>query len=458
MMTSEENAMLTSVGPGTPMGELLRRYWHPVAATAEMEPGSVRPVRLLGEDFVLFRSADDDCGLLDRHCTHRRADLAFGFVDKGGLRCSYHGWCFATDGECISQPFEDVTRTSDRFRAHARTRAFAVREHAGLVFVYIGPEPVPLLPNWEPFCFENGFAQVVFSDVGCNWLQGQENAVDPVHFEWQHSNWLRVQRGETGYGPGHERIGFFAFEHGLGYHRLLSGEDEASDNWQAVRLCLFPNIFMPRNHLEWRVPVDDERTLSVIWHYTRVPAESEPYRQQRVPYWTSPALDEHQRPVTTHVINQDIIAWVGQGRIADRTKERLGRSDRGITMLRRALRASLEAVAMGLDPKGVFRSGGSHGVSDVISLPGERESPRRSRVDWLADLRALHTNSDRIFPADLFWLAYGQPAEVFEEFSRVAGLDPGDIREATGGRALAAPLTGDLDTEPAVSRTARHID
>ena len=233
------------------------------------------------------------------------------------------------------------------------------------------------------------------------------------------------------YGPTHERIGFFRFDHGLGYHRLLAGEDESPENWQAVRLALLPNIFMPRNHLEWRVPVDEEHTLSVIWHYTRVPAESEPYCQQRVPYWTSPTVDDQGRTISSHVINQDIVAWVGQGAIADRTRERLGRSDRGITMLRRALRADADAVAAGRDPTGVFRAGGHDGVSDVITLPGRRESPRRSRSDWLADLRRLHANKDRLFPADLFWLAYGQPQAVFDELAHVVGIDPGEIRGAT---------------------------
>ena len=433
MLKEADNRTYTSVGPGTAMGELLRRYWHPVAATAELGPNEVMPIRLLSDDLALFRMADGTCGLVDRHCAHRRADLTNGFVDESGLRCSYHGWCFGADGRCTSQPFEDVSCVPAQFRASSSITAHKAVDHAGLIWVYLGPDPAPLLPNWEPFSYDNGFVQVVFSDVPCNWLQCQENSIDPVHFEWQHSNWLRVQRGESGYAPTHKQIEFFDFDYGFGYRRLLVGEDESSRNWKVPRLCLLPNGFLPGGgagddrrlqcHFEWRVPVDDENTKSVIWHYTRVPAEAEPYRQTRIPHWVAPTFGPDGKLITSHIINQDFAAWIGQGRIADRSREKLGRSDRGIVMLRRALRAGMEAVAAGSDPGGVVRGAEPSGLSDIIRLPGY--SPpvmrSRSREEWLAD---LISGASRSLEADPFWLAYGQPPEVLEDLAG-AVRDPG---------------------------------
>lgn len=107
MLDAETNKMLTEVSKGTPMGELLRRYWHPIAAVSEFETQDLKPVRLLGEDLVLFHSRD---GLVQRQCAHRRADLSYGWVDEAGLRCSYHGWAYDVAGACVAQPYEDVTR------------------------------------------------------------------------------------------------------------------------------------------------------------------------------------------------------------------------------------------------------------------------------------------------------------------------------------------------------------
>ena len=109
MLTPEQNDLLAKVGPGTPMGGLMRRYWHPVAATAELDENPVKPIRLMGEDLVLFKDRSGEYGLLERHCPHRRADLSYGWVEEdGGLRCSYHGWLFDTEGRCIGQPYEQI--------------------------------------------------------------------------------------------------------------------------------------------------------------------------------------------------------------------------------------------------------------------------------------------------------------------------------------------------------------
>ena len=163
MFTKEDNLRLTQTGKGTPMGELLRRYWHPIAAVTEFEDKSTKPVRLMGEDLVLYKDRSGTWGLLALHCPHRRADLSYGFVEECGLRCSYHGWAFDEKGNCISQPFEDTVNSSTRFRDAIKQQAYPVEERAGMLFAYLGPDPAPYCPTWEPFTWDNGFRQIVLA-------------------------------------------------------------------------------------------------------------------------------------------------------------------------------------------------------------------------------------------------------------------------------------------------------
>ena len=151
MIDEATNRMMSQVGAGTPMGELLRRYWHPIAATAELEESSTRAVRLLGEDLALYRDLSGNYGLVERQCAHRRADLCYGFVEKTGLRCSYHGWLYDHNGRCIEQPYEQMVDPGSSYKERIRIKAYKVAAHGGLLWAYMGPEPAPLVPNWEPF-------------------------------------------------------------------------------------------------------------------------------------------------------------------------------------------------------------------------------------------------------------------------------------------------------------------
>src|SRR5690606_5988100 len=130
---------------------------------------------------------------------------------------------------------------------------------------------------------------------------------------------------------------------------------EKDPMWTVGRVCLWPVGFFLGEHFEWRVPIDDENTLSVTWKFTRVPKESEPYKQEVIPTWHGPIKDESGNWITTHVMNQDFLAWCGQGRIADRTTENLGAGDRGIVMIRRRFLEDLECMERGQDPKGIIR-------------------------------------------------------------------------------------------------------
>ena len=356
MLSVEKNQLLTQVGPATPMGEYLRRYWHPVAGASEFDDKAVRPIRLFGEDLVLFKSLSGQYGLIQRSCPHRNADLAFGFVEQDGLRCAYHGWEFGASGQCLHQPFEEIVDADARLRKKTTVKAYEVREKAGMLWAYMGPAPAPELPDWELFNFKNGFAQAVFAELPCNWFQCQENSIDPIHFEWTHNNWTaRLHDSHAEYVPTHLKTQYEEFDYGFVYKRLRASETEQNPMWTIGRVTLWPNAFYLGHHFEWRVPIDDENTLSVLWVFSRVPNEQEPYVQPRIPSWYGPLYDENGDWITSHVANQDFAAWVGQGRITDRTKETLGASDRGIVMLRKRFFDELAAVAAGAEPKGLIR-------------------------------------------------------------------------------------------------------
>jgi 5,5'-dehydrodivanillate O-demethylase oxygenase subunit len=421
MMSAQENRMFTEVGPGTPMGELLRCYWHPIAGLSELDDNPVKSVRLLGEDLVLFRDKSGTLGLVDRHCPHRRADLANGILEACGIRCSYHGWHFAPDGRCLEQPFEDIANPKGRFKDKIRLKAYQVKALAGMVFAYIGSRPAPELPMWEPFTWRNGFQQIVLADVPCNWLQCQENSCDPVHFEWMHRNWSRrLKDADAGYGPRHLELKFEEFDYGHIYKRVREDTDHDSDHWTVGSVSLFPNIFFLGDHIEWRVPVDDENTLSVTWALMPTPSHKHPFVQDSIPCWKGPVRDPVTGHwITSHVMNQDIVAWVGQGRIADRTKEHLGRSDMGIVMMRKAFRQSMEAVANGGDPKGIVRD---PDVNRVIMLPVKHRDLYTVPRD-VEGIRARASELAYNFLTPEYPFQAGMPETVRQAYREALGLD-----------------------------------
>ncbi len=432
MLSEEQNRALTEVGAGTPMGELLRRYWMPIAAVAELDDHPTKPVRLMGEDLVLYKDKAGAYGLVDRHCPHRRADLSYGWADSCGLRCHYHGWLWDHTGRCLQQPFEETAHPEAKFKDRVRIKAYPVEAKAGLLWAYLGPPPVPLVPTWEPFTWQNGFVQIVFSEVPCNWFQCQENSIDPVHFEWLHSNWARALSGADGQrSPTHLKVGFEEFEYGFIYRRVLEGQSEQDELWTVGRCCLWPNCLFTGGHFEWRVPIDDGNMLSVGWFFDRVPNEMEPYRQDRIPYWVSPIKDAlTDRWITSHVMNQDFVAWVGQGTVADRTREHLGESDRGVIMMRRRILEDAERVAKGEEPKGVIRDPDKNHIVRLPIIGRDFFVNGSSRVESeVSRQRTPGLPLRREFPFLL-----GQPEEVRAAYRRAMGLpEPGVDARSTAG-------------------------
>jgi 5,5'-dehydrodivanillate O-demethylase oxygenase subunit len=431
VLSKEQNKALTQVGAGTPMGELLRRYWMPIAAVAELDDRPTKPVRLLGENLVLYKDKAGTYGLVDRHCPHRRADLSYGWADDCGLRCHYHGWLWDHTGRCLQQPFEEIAHPEARFKDRVRIKAYPVEAKAGLLWAYLGPPPAPLVPTWEPFTWANGFVQIVFSEVPCNWFQCQENSIDPVHFEWLHSNWSRALGGAGGRSPTHLKVGFEEFEYGFIYRRVLEGQSEQDELWTVGRCCLWPNCLFTGGHFEWRVPIDDGHMLSVGWFFDRVPNEMEPYKQDRVPYWVSPIKDAlTDRWITSHVMNQDFVAWVGQGTVADRTQEHLGESDRGVIMMRRRILEDAERVARGEEPKAVIRDAEKNRCVRLPIIGRDFFVNGSSQVESeISRQRTPGLPLRKEFP-----FLTGQPEEVRAAYRRAMGLpEPGvDARSPAG--------------------------
>jgi phthalate 4,5-dioxygenase len=195
MLTREENELLTRTNPGTPGGEFIRRYWLPAALSEELPIGGPPiPVRLLGEDLALFRDDDGRPGLLGIHCAHRGADLSYGRLEAGGLRCIYHGWLYDIHGRCLEQPGEPAGST---FHEKIRQRAYPCVEMGGLILTYMGPGEPPLIPNYDFLTapIEYRFATKVLRE--CNYLQGNEGNIDSEHSVFLHRRSpLPENRGE----------------------------------------------------------------------------------------------------------------------------------------------------------------------------------------------------------------------------------------------------------------------
>jgi 5,5'-dehydrodivanillate O-demethylase len=417
-MTPEEQETLTRVGAGTPMGGLLRRYWFPIAASCELPAGAVRPVRLLGEDLVAFRSLAGELGVLEEHCPHRRASLRYGSVEEDGIRCAYHGWKLSPAGRCLEMPAE---RPHARLLERAAARAYRAEELGGLVFAYLGPEPAPLLPRYDLFVWEDALRDIGRALIPCNWLQIMENSVDPTHLEWLHGHHLASVRRARGLPePRHYRkrqvkIGFDRFRYGIVKRRIVEGGSEEDDDWKIGHPLVFPVSLRvgshPQHRFQIRVPVDDTHTQHYWYSCYRPPDGMQTPPQAEIPVYDVPWRDERGDFIVDYVDGQDIMTWVTQGPIADRTRERLVASDRGIVLLRKLLFEQLERVERGSDPIGVVRDPEEN---HLIELPQERDK-YRDGTGFLAD--ALELSHVRYSP--LRW-----------EIRRLFGTGPGSSTPA----------------------------
>ena len=381
MLTQAENQALTQVGAGTPMGDLLRRYWQVVGTAAEMRDRWTKRVRLFGEDLVLYRDRSGALGLIGEACPHRRASLAYGIPCDDGIRCPYHGWQFDASGACVDQPNEPAGST---FKDKVSLPAYPIAELGGLLFAYLGPAPAPLLPRFDAYLETGAIRMLGRSLVPCNWLQIMENSVDPVHTEWLHGKlheFVREKRGERfAISAHHLDIAFEEFEFGIFKRRLLEGQPEDGDDWRVGHPVIFPNVLavgsanaqLRRHALQIRVPVDDTHTMH-YWYDVYVPPAGDAvpaHLLDRVVDYEVPFQNERGEFLVDMLDAQDVMAWVTQGAVADRSVERLGTTDRGVTQYRKMLQRELKRVAEGHDPMGIVRDASKNAR---IEIPLERD-------------------------------------------------------------------------------------
>ncbi len=365
----EEDAFLTHVGFGTPVGELLRRYWQPVALSAELGDLPKR-IKILNEDLVVFRDASGRAGLLDAHCCHRGASLEYGRLEPDGIRCCYHGWLYDVEGNCLDQPCEPA---ANDYKDKVRQPWYPVREYGGLVFAYMGPpDKIPALPNFdilqrdgiELHAYRNNTRGVV---ADCNWLQIQENAVDPMHTFVLHSSISGTQ-----FTPAFAtlpEIDFVTTPISVQYIRNATLPN--GNRFHRIGEVFVPNyrslpsqtpegdalIKEPGRFIGWWVPLDDAHTIG--FHIEALPvvdgkAEGSVWAEA-VPGLSNSNVPPPQSYEDTQRRPGDREAQTSQRPIAIHALEHLATSDMGIVKFRRLLRQAAEAVQRGEDPPGIVR-------------------------------------------------------------------------------------------------------
>ena len=376
-VTPAPDPELTPVGPGTPSGEYLRRFWQPVAFARDLD-GPPRRVRILGEDLVVFRDRSARVGVLHLHCAHRGTSLEFGIPIERGLRCCYHGWVFDVDGRCLETPGEPA---GSRLCERVWQGAYPVHEFGGLVFAYLGPpERRPAFPLYDSFEVP-GLTLMPAAEftLPCHWLQVKDNSMDPVHTAFLHALSSGYQFTEAfGVVP---ELDWLTTEAGMVYIASRRVNDLA---W--VRVCDFmpPNVHQFTREIEeattakpasrpviirWAVPNDETHTtnfelaqVDLAWGLTPEQVARPGFGQSGDrPY------DERQR------FPADFDAQSSQRTIAVHAAEHLASTDRGVIMLRRIIRDGIRAVEAGHDPWGTHWPEGkvipTHTQDLVLRLP-----------------------------------------------------------------------------------------
>ena len=385
MLSPAQNRMMTQVGKGTPMGELLRRYWMPIACAGELtDEKPIKASRVLGENLVVFRDRKGRYGVVGEQCPHRMASLAFGRVDEEGIRCPYHGWKFDRAGKCLEQPAEPAAAG---FKDKIKHVAYPVEKLGGLLWAYLGPEPRPLLPRWDVLAWENGKRWIEKHEVyHCNWLQPMENSVDPSHLYWLHGETAHLVGATDRYEEEHN---FIPFEFGIIKQRRTPGRKPGEGPQLDQHPLLFPitlrHVFralktdgLVRHNLQIRVPVDDAHTQVYVVYFTPTDADHSP-ADGNAPWEYFPIRDEKGEYRLEFVLVQDAMAWETQGAPTDRTQEHLGAGDEGIILLRKILREQIEIVRKGGDPMGVVRDPAKNRliefevINERIGLYGEAQ-------------------------------------------------------------------------------------
>jgi len=387
MLTKEQNDLVTQTDAGTPCGDLLRRYWQPAALTEELtDHRAAKAVRLMGEDLVLFRDEKGDYGLVSRACPHRGADLAYGRLEDGGLRCPFHGWLFDVKGKCLEMPAEPL---DSNFHTKVTLKSYPCEERNGIIFAYMGPGEPPALPSFDCYTAPDSHTFAFKGYLECNWLQVVEVGIDPSHASYLHRY---LDENEIDYGL---QFGGTSGDSDLSVTSVLRNFDrpeinvvpedfglriittrEINPETMHVRVTnmVFPNaVTIPMTKdmciTQWHVPIDDTHS----WWYCiftdfHNEVDKETMREQRLELYTLPDYKprinmrndygydpEEQRNETYTGMGRDINVhdqWAVEsaGPIFDRSQEHLGSADKAITAFRKLLLQSIEENQAGKTP------------------------------------------------------------------------------------------------------------
>jgi phthalate 4,5-dioxygenase len=428
MLTKEDNEILTRVGPGTPMGNLLRRYWMPAVLSTEVPSPDSPPVRvrLMSEDLVAFRDTNGSVGLFAVNCPHRGASLFFGRNEETGLRCVYHGWKFDVTGACVDMPSEPA---ESNFKGKVRAKAYPTHESGGVVWTYMGP-PEKMLPfrdfGTEFLPREKWRSNKVISY--CNFVQALEGDIDSSHISYLHRNLADFDIEDDGTDkPGYPSNRMSTRIRGYDRAPVLEVEDTpygfryagirtTPKGHQHIRLTVFVMPIMPMvsnlplgTGIVMKVPIDDE----TCWRWNiavhdDLPASNDNFFQQRAPRSAPmtrvPGIQERtqfaendylldrekQRTFSyTGILGtgeQDLAVTESMGSIYDRSHEHLGTTDSAIIRMRRLLVQAAKDLDKGIEPPGIDPSYPYHLIrsAEKIILPGE---------DW----RKLATTEDETY-------------------------------------------------------------
>jgi phthalate 4,5-dioxygenase len=419
MITVEENNRLTQTGRGTPCGELMRRYWQPVALSEELPLGGAPlKARILGEELALFRDGEGRPGLIGLHCSHRGTDLSYGRVEDGGLRCLYHGWLYDVCGRVLEQPGEPGGGAR---RSELKHPAYPCREAGGVIFTYMGPADAPLLPNYEFLNVPAEYRTVVKIYQDCNYLQGNEGNIDPVHLSFLHQALNEAQVARRRIVPGSDAtdnrllgediaptIDVEVTDYGL---RILTMREVGRDkhyvrvtNFVMPNLAAFGGSTVGAGYsIHWHVPIDDVSH----WKYTFAFSRDKPlddflrnrnrseltadyrFTRNRANRYLQDRESMKTQTFTGMGFNfqaHDTFATESQGPVQSRPDEHLVSSDKAIVAARKLLLNAMSDVATGRDPQHVLRNPQSNrlthlqALSEVIAASTDARQYTRERI------------------------------------------------------------------------------
>ena len=401
MIPSNENNLLTQIGPGTPCGELMRRYWQPVALSEELpREGAPLKVSILGEELVLFRDDQGRPGLLGLHCSHRGTDLSYGRIEDGGLRCLYHGWLYDICGRVIEQPGEPGGGAN---RGEICHRAYPCRELGGVVFTYMGPGEAPLLPDYDFLTAPEERRTVTKVLHQCNYLQANEGNIDPVHLSFLHQYLQgakpplrRIVAGTNDTDNTLLRkdiapnIEVEITDYGL---RIYTTRDAGPGqcyfrvtNFIMPNLSAFGGSTVGEGYsIHWHVPIDDTHHWKYLFMFSRTKPLSQELRDKnraelspdyRLTRQETNRYQQDRESMKTKSFTgigfnfqaHDALATESQGPVQDRTSEHLVSSDKAIVAARKLLLNAIRDVKEGRQPQHVIKDAKANRFSHLVVL------------------------------------------------------------------------------------------